>query len=213
MGDQNTQNQQGEQNQQNKQNPQGNPPAAPPPAPAPGNTPPAAGNADVEALAQKAAEKAAEAAEKKMAGVFRSMLLQNGLDPETVNQMTEDWKAKQQTPEQAMEAVRAEVAKEKGRAEKAEAEKEKMERRFMAVGKGVPADKAEKYVALAASYPEAETDFAKAMDAALADFPVASPAPPPFPGAAGTGGAALLGGAEKTARDSIRERMFPTKKG
>lgn len=51
-----------------------------------------------------------------------------------------------------------------------------LERKVLALGKGIPADKLPRYVKLAESYLGEDGDFDKAMDAALVDFPVAQPA-------------------------------------
>lgn len=62
------------------------------------------------------------------------------------------------------------------------------ERRFAAMEKQVPADKADRYVKLAESYIGDDGDFAKALDAALVDFPLPPKYSPPVGGAVGTGG-------------------------
>jgi len=54
---------------------------------------------DTNAIVSQAEQKAIEAAEKKMMGVFKSMLEQSGLDPETINKMATEWKEKQITPD------------------------------------------------------------------------------------------------------------------
>lgn len=52
-----------------------------------------------------------------------------------------------------------------------------MQRRLDAVNAGIPADKAERYVRLAASYMDGKTDFNAALTAALKDFPLPTTAP------------------------------------
>lgn len=63
-----------------------------------------------------------------------------------------------------------------------------LERKFTAVSKGIPADKADKYIKLAEAYTDENSDFDKALDLALKDFPVAEKGtpgaggnPPPTP--------------------------------
>jgi len=52
------------------------------------------------------------------------------------------------------------------------AEKNALERRFDIVSKGVPADRADKYIKLAEAYESDSVDFASAVDLALKDFPI-----------------------------------------
>lgn len=156
------------------------PPANPTPPVQPGNaTPPQAANVDMDAITKTATE----AAEKKMQAVFKSMLSQQGFDSETINQMTAEFKAKQKTPEQELQAAQTLIATEK-------AEKLALQRQITALGKGIPADKADKYIKLAEAYLGEDGDYAKAMDAALQDFPITTPAAPgPLPSfGAATGG-------------------------
>lgn len=72
---------------------------------------------NIDEIEARAAEKATTQAEKKAEAVFKSMLQQSGLDMETINKMTAEWKSKQQTPEQALaerdrqiEALQAQLA-------------------------------------------------------------------------------------------------------
>lgn len=60
----------------------------------------------------------------------------------------------------------------------AEAKATLLERKFTAVSKGIPADKSEKYIKLAEAYTDDKTDFEKALDLALKDFPVAEKGTP-----------------------------------
>lgn len=131
----------------------------------PVTTPPQAVTVDMDTITKTATE----AAEKKMQAVFKSMLAQQGLDAETINKMTAEFKAKQKTPEQELQAAQEQLTAEQG-------EKLALQRRIAALGKGVPADKADKYIKLAEAYLCEDGDFDKAMDAALQDFPVAVPA-------------------------------------
>jgi len=132
---------------------------------------------DINSIISQAEAKASEAAEKKMTGVFKSMLEQQGLDTETINKMTAEFKAKQQTPEQI-------AAEKDGTITGLTNDNLKLQRQLAAIGKGVPADKSDKYIALAQSYLGDDGDFGKALDAALADFPIPAqnnPAPAPVP--------------------------------
>ena len=54
----------------------------------------------------------------------------------------------------------------------ATAKAQSLERQVSVLSKGIPADKADRYVRLASSYLDEKTDFAAALDAALADFPI-----------------------------------------
>lgn len=52
-----------------------------------------------------------------------------------------------------------------------------MQHRLDAVNAGIPADRAERYARLAASYMDDKTDFSAALTAALKDFPLPTTAP------------------------------------
>lgn len=151
-------------------------PVATPPAPAPGITPSQAATVDMDSLISQAATKAAELAERKNESVFRSMLQQSGLDVETVNKISAEWKAKQQTPEQI-------AAAKDGTITNLTSDNQKLQRQLAAVGKGIPAEKSDKYIALAQSYLGEDGDFGKALDAALADFPIPAAQNPAQPAA------------------------------
>jgi len=129
-------------------------------------TPAAAATVDIEQLTSQAAAKATEAAEKKMEAVFKSMLQQNGMDAESINKMTAEWKAKQQTPEQAMQELTGTNAALAGQVQD-------LQYQISAISKGISADRAPKYIKLAESYLGEDGDFGKALDAALVDFPIA----------------------------------------
>lgn len=60
---------------------------------------------------------------------------------------------------------------------------EKLEHYVEAVKAGVPYEKAERYARIAETYMDKDTDFAKALTKAVADFPYADP-----PASAGTAG-------------------------
>lgn len=152
-------------------------------APATQTTPPQAATVDVEAITQAAATKAEEAAQKKMEGVFKSMLQQQGMDADTIAKMTEDWKAKQVTPESQLKELQDQLASER-------AASEAKDKRFAAIAKGVPADKADKYVKLADAFADDKTDFAAALDLALVEFPVKTTVPQ-FVAPSGGGGEAV----------------------
>lgn len=53
-----------------------------------------------------------------------------------------------------------------------QAENKKLQDKFAAIEKGIPADKAEKYLKLAESYMADDVDLAAALDLAVKDFPV-----------------------------------------
>ena len=142
------------------------PVTTPAPAAEPGTTTqPQAENADMDAIIRAAAQKAEEAASKKMPAVFKSVLLQQGFDTDTIAKMTAEWKSQQTTPEDT-------IAELKTQKEASDKRADALEKRFQIVEKGIPADQADKYAKLAAVYMDDETDFAAALDKALADFPV-----------------------------------------
>lgn len=92
-----------------------------------------------------------------------------------------DWQQTQKTDlEKATEAKAALEADKTALAKEAET----LRRQVAAINKGVPADKAVRYIKLAESYIDDKTDFAAALDLALKDFPVPVPAPT-VPGAPG----------------------------
>lgn len=165
--------------------------AAQTPAVTPGNTPPQVASVDEAAIIAKAESKAMEAAEKKMEGVFKSMLAQQGLDAETITKMTDKWKEKQRTPETDLQEAREALAAE-------QAKNQALERRTLARDRNVPAEKVDKYVKLAESYMSEDVDFAAALDLALADFPIAQGPPPVY--AAGTGSQPLNGKPDEWAK-------------
>ena len=119
-------------------------------------------NVDIEAISKLAAEKA----EQKMDAVFKSMLTQNGLDPETAKAMAAEWKSKQVTPEQML--------KEKDDAIAAlQAEKLAEQQKNIAILKGIPladetqADKVAAALTLARSYVSDTVTYEQALDNAL----------------------------------------------
>ena len=81
-----------------------------------------------------------------------------------------EWQDSQKTEiERTTEALTtAEKAK-----QEAEAKAQQLERQISALSKGIPADKADKYLKLAEAYVDDATDFDKAIELALKDFPVA----------------------------------------
>lgn len=64
-----------------------------------------------------------------------------------------------------------------------QAENKQLQDKVTLIGKGIPADKVDKYLKLAETYVSDDVDFAAATDLALKDFPVA--ADPSVPGAGG----------------------------
>ena len=134
---------------------------------------------DVTAIAAKEAKKAREK-------VFKDL----GLDP---NAPPKDLKERLGKLKEHEDAQKTDLEKAQGsnttltkERDEATAKAELLQRKFAAVAKGVPADKAERYVKLAESYLGEDGDFEKALDAALKDFPVAA-AQPEKKGSAGSG--------------------------
>ena len=165
----------------------------------PENTPSTAVMVDTDGIITQASQKATEAAEKKMEAVFKSMLQQQGLDADSINKMTAEWKGKQQTPEQ----VHTELSEANAKLQK---ELDAKNQQFRAIAKGIPADKSAQYIALATTY--GGEDFDKALDMAIEAFPLTQPTPPPAY-AAGTGSEKLLAPTEKeqilqAAKDAMR---------
>lgn len=80
-----------------------------------------------------------------------------------------------------LDAQKTDLEKAQGTAETATKERDTLaaqnlllERKMLTLEQGVPADRAEKYIHLALTYQGAEEDFGKALEAALADFPLAT---------------------------------------
>jgi len=67
----------------------------------PENTQPQAVNVDIDAIVSQASSKATRQAERKMQGVFKSMLEQEGLDTETIDSVTAEWKGNKKPAERA----------------------------------------------------------------------------------------------------------------
>ena len=86
-------------------------------------TQPAAVNVDINSILEQAQTKAEAAAEIKMVGVFKSMLEQHGLDAEAIKNMTAEFKAKQVTPEQTIQALNDDLAAERSKIAAFEQEK------------------------------------------------------------------------------------------
>jgi len=99
-----------------------------------------------------------------------------------------DYKAAMKAFKQWQDSQKSELEKatgalsavEKAKAE-AEAKVSALERQIAAISKGIPADKADKYIKLAEAYVNEKTDFAAALELALKDFPI------PEKGVAGSG--------------------------
>ena len=70
-------------------------------------------NVDTNAIVSQAEQKAVEAAEKKMEAVFKSMLQQQGLDADSINKMTVEWKAKQVTPDMQIQELQQQLEQER----------------------------------------------------------------------------------------------------
>ncbi|MPW25954.1 hypothetical protein GC105_09140 [Alkalibaculum sp. M08DMB] len=118
------------------------------------------------------------------------LLKEAGIAPEG------DYKASMQAFKEWQDSQKTELEKvtgnlttlEQAKAE-AEAKATLLEQKFKAVSKGIPADKAHKYIKLAEAYMDDKTDFEKALGLALKDFPVVENGtpgtggnPPPTPG-------------------------------
>lgn len=153
-------------------------------------------NVDIEAISKLAAEKA----EQKMDAVFKSMLTQHGLDPETAKNMAAEWKAKQSTPEKEIQALT-----EANNTLKATIEAE--QQKNIAIMKGVPladtaqADKVNACLTLAKSYVSDTVTYEQALDNALKiiSFGEAEKQTGFVPTAGQSGG----GSTQKTAADEI----------
>lgn len=132
-------------------------------------------NVDINSIISQAETKAAEAAEKKMTGVFKSMLEQQGLDPETINRMTAEWKAKQVTPEQIIQDKDEEIQQRDGTITQLQQQIEKERQEKLALSKGVPLgaedealkEKATACITLARSYMSDSVPFESALEKAL----------------------------------------------
>lgn len=85
------------------------------------------------------------------------------------------WKEQQQS-----ESEKATAAIDKANRERDEtnAKYATLEKKLAVLAKGIPADKADAYARLAEGYTSEGTPFDKAIDAALADFPIVSPGVP-----------------------------------
>jgi len=122
----------------------------------------AAVNVDMDTIVRLAEEKAVQ----KMDAVFKSMLTQNGLDPETAKAMTAEWKSKQTTPEQVLKAKDDEIAA-------LQASMLAEQQKSIALMKGVPladesqADKVNAVLTLAKSNVSDKVTYEQALDNAL----------------------------------------------
>mgnify|MGYP000850498392 CR=1 FL=1 len=99
-----------------------------------------------------------------------------------------EWQDKQKTDLEKATSANAALVKER---DEALAKVTALERQFAAISKGIPADKAAKYIKLAEAYVTDKVDFAAALDLALKDFPVAAA------GVAGQGGNPAPGDQQK----------------
>ncbi len=87
------------------------------------------------------------------------------------------------------------------------AEAEAVNRKFNAVAKGVPADRAGDYITLANTRMTDGVTFEQALDKALADFPLTPKQPPPPYAATGDASLMALGGAAKMQTDLNKHRI------
>ena len=155
-------------------------------------------NVDVEAISRLAAEKA----EQKMDAVFKSMLTQHGLDPETAKNMTAEWKAKQSTPEKELKARDEQI-------KILQAEKLAEQQKNIAILKGIPladeaqADKVNAVLTLAKSYVSDTVTYEQALDNALKIISFEKEQQTGFTATAGQSG----GGAPSSPGKTITELM------
>jgi len=162
---------------------------APAPTPVQAAATPTAVNVDINSIISQAETKASEAAEKKMEAVFKSMLQQQGLDTETINKMTEEWRSKQTTPEQIIQGKDAEIQQRDGTITQLQQQIETERQEKIALSKGVPLgaeDEAvkEKAVAcftLAKSYMSDTVPFESALEKALQIISFKEETPPADP--------------------------------
>ena len=128
------------------------------------NTQPQAAIVDMESISQIAQTRAERAA----TAAVKSMLKQEGLDTENINKMLEEWKSKQQTPEQVLQQKDQDILN-------LQRVNDDLKEQMLLLGRRIPAEKSAQYHKLAKTYVDDQTDFATALDKALADFPIAEP--------------------------------------
>lgn len=121
---------------------------------------------------------AAKESRQAVASLLRDAGIAADEDPKKALKAFKAWRDQQKSDLQ--KATEAQSALEQAR-DAAEKKAEDLERRFLALQLGVPADKADRYVKLAGAYMTEDKDFAKALQEAVKDFPV------PDKGVAGAG--------------------------
>lgn len=122
---------------------------------------------DLQEAIKQAVEAANRAAERKEKTVVNSTLAQQNLDPhdEIVKQALEEYIKNRPTPEKLLE-------QEKQARIEAENKAKALENRVTALNKGIPADKADKYLKMAAGLVDESKTLESALDEILADMPV-----------------------------------------
>ena len=137
------------------------PAPAPAPAPAPSKT---FTQEDVNNLVARESKAAVE-----------KLLKEAGIAPEGDHKAAmkafKEWQDSQKTELEKATGAKTALEQEKAAAI---AEATSLKQQLLAVGKGIPADKAAKYIKLAEAYVTDKVDFAAALDLALKDFPVAA---------------------------------------
>lgn len=148
------------------------------------NTQPQAVNVDTDAIVSQASAKATEQAEKKMQAVFKSMLQQEGLDTETINSVTAEWKAKNKPAEPEKPQESEEYKTLLGRLEALEqtntkAKAELVERKQLDYlkSKGIPESHIDFYQFKASKLVKDDVSFEQAAEQYIKDNPIQSPPP------------------------------------
>lgn len=124
-------------------------------------------NQDISGLVAKESRKAVEK-------LLQDAGIAAGDDP---NAKLKDYKKWLDSQKTALEAAQGDVATLTANLGTEKAERIKLERKFLAMGKGIPAERVEAYTNLANGYLGEDGDFGKALDAALKDFPLAPGTP------------------------------------
>lgn len=92
-------------------------------------------------------------------------------DPKMQLKAYKEWQDAQKSD---LEKAQGDAKNFAGERDAALAELQSMKRCMMAISKGVPADKAERYVKFAETYVGEDGDYGKALEAVLKDFPIAT---------------------------------------
>lgn len=121
---------------------------------------------DLRAAIAEAVDAATRAAERKVNPVVNSSLAQQGVDPNDaiVKEAIKEYMEKRPTPEKLLE-------QEKAARQGAEAKAKALEDQLLAVKKGIPADKADKYIRMASGLVDESKTLDAALDEILLDMP------------------------------------------